>query len=240
MSAYYASWRNSSESVGGTECGIKLVRWVYTLTRLLATMHVVFGKRCCVWKFLVRSIAPASSLSRYSKWSYAIRLHHVMSTLAIRPRQRLSIRLARAVNLSLRSIDDDTSVRIQVLEKQLACFVWPKEYPIHEHLQRLRPATASSGHSALVHTKAQGKARSSWESCVSACTKSTAFFFYSCLRGQYHWVQVQQNLKKGSVNFCLNSQVTNSTRSQGFFKIRRFNCFISAFQALESVTKRRI
>ena len=65
------------------------------------------------------------------------------SALVIEPRQ--SIRL-RGCNLNLRSIDDDTCVRIQVLEGSWHTFlnrslVWPKGILIDARFKNFRPAT---------------------------------------------------------------------------------------------------
>ena len=86
----------------------------------------------------------------------------VFSTLVIGPRQRLRIWVARAVNFNLRSIDDDTRVRIQVLEGRRHVFlnrslIWPKGELLNARFQDFRPATVYSGHGTLVHTKAHGK-----------------------------------------------------------------------------------
>ena len=89
----YASRRDSSESVGGTKGGIKVVKKVHTFTSQPATTHLWMDKWYSSWKF----DACNRNTSGY--------------------------RLARAINLNLRSIDDDACVMIPVLESSWHAFL---------------------------------------------------------------------------------------------------------------------
>ena len=70
--------------------------------------------------------------------------------------------VVRAVSLNLRRIDDDTCVRIEVIESSWHTFlnrslVRPKGKLLDACFQNFRPAAVYSWHSALVHTKARGR-----------------------------------------------------------------------------------
>ena len=128
----------------------KLSKNVHTFTNLLATMHWWMDKWCSSSTF--DACNQTTSVTEY--------------------------RVARAINL--RCIDDDTCVKIQVLESSWHDFlnrslVWPRGKSIYAHFQKF------SSSNCIIWTQCSGSHQSARQgptekSCVSACTKQLVYF----------------------------------------------------------------